>query len=186
MRFFKDGTKPLIEKIKRDKKLLVILLVGVAGIAILLFSEIGSPPENEPEAESPQKSECDISDPYEYAAFMEKKLEDIISSISGAGKAKVMITVDGSAESIYARDVKSGGESGEKEKFSDENKYVLIKTDSSSEEALLLKIMQPRIRGVAVVCEGGDSVYVQEKIIETVSAVFDINSSRINVTKLAG
>lgn len=185
MNFSHERLSDLFSKLKKDKKALALILICAAGIAIILFSEMFFGDTAKEKSVPEKTSEMNISDPYEYAELMENKLTDIVSSISGAGKAKVMITLDGSAESVYAQNSKTGSENGDREKNSDESKYVLVKNESSKEEALLLKIMQPRILGVAIVCEGGDSAYVQEKIIATVSALFDISSSKINVTKLA-
>lgn len=180
--------KDIISKISADKKTLIIVAAGIIGIVILVMSEfLPGEEKTEKEEEITATGEYSIDNHYEYAEMLEKKLTDIISSIEGAGTSKVMITLESSSEAVYAQndktDMESDNENGEK--ISKENDYVLIKTDSSKEEALLLKIIQPEVKGVAVVCEGGDSVYVQQKIIETISAVFDINSSKIKVTKLS-
>lgn len=177
-------------KFSADKKTFLIVLAGVTGVVILVISELvtgGEPEEQSAKSGDIQASGYSIENHYEYAEMLEKKLTEIISSIEGAGKTKVMLTLESSSESVYAQNDKKDMESGEDggEKLSSENDYVLIKTDSSKEEALLLKIIQPEVKGVAVVCEGGDSIYVQQKIIEIVSAVFDINSSKIKVTKLS-
>ena len=60
------------------------------------------------------KKDEDISGtPYEqYAENIEEKLSALISQIDGAGEAKVMVTLECSDESVYAREQKSedGGE----------------------------------------------------------------------------
>jgi len=50
----------------------------------------------------------------------------------------------------------------EKENFSDEKEYVLIETDGN-EGGMIIKLIQPKIRGVAVVCEGGGSDAVRQE-----------------------
>ena len=40
----------------------------------------------------------------------------------------------------------------------------------------------PKVRGVAVVCEGGADVFVKQKVIETVSRVLGISTARVSVT----
>ncbi len=190
MEDIKQKIKEVIGKFSADKKTFLIVLAGIAGVLILVISELfssGETEENGKNSEDIQISEYSIENHYEYAEMLENKLTDIISSIEGAGETKVMLTLESSSEAVYAQNDKTDMESGDenKEKLSSENDYVLIKTDSSKEEALLLKIIQPEVKGVAVVCEGGDSVYVQQKIMETVSAVFDISTSKIKVTKLS-
>lgn len=184
----KQKVKDIFKKLSADKKTMFIVLAGIIGVLILVASEFIPEGEKAKEDEKEiQVSEYNIENHYEYAEMLEKKLTDLISSIEGAGATKVMLTLESSSEAVYAQNDKTDMESDDEnsEKISKENDYVLIKTDSSKEEALLLKIIQPEVKGVAVVCEGGDSIYVQQKIIETISAVFDINASKIKVTKLS-
>lgn len=184
----KQKVKDILKKLSADKKTMFIVLAGIIGVLILVASEFIPEGEKAKEDEEEiQVSEYNIENHYEYAEMLEKKLTDLISSIEGAGATKVMLTLESSSEAVYAQNDKTDMESNDEnsEKISKENDYVLIKTDSSKEEALLLKIIQPEVKGVAVVCEGGDSIYVQQKIIETISAVFDINASKIKVTKLS-
>lgn len=184
----KQKVKDIFKKLSADKKTMFIVLAGIIGVLILVASEFIPEGEKAKEDEKEiQVSEYNIENHYEYAEMLEKKLTDLISSIEGAGATKVMLTLESSSEAVYAQNDKTDMESNDEnsEKISKENDYVLIKTDSSKEEALLLKIIQPEVKGVAVVCEGGDSIYVQQKIIETISAVFDINASKIKVTKLS-
>lgn len=184
----KQKVKDILKKLSADKKTMFIVLAGIIGVLILVASEFIPEVEKAKEDEKEtQVSEYNIENHYDYAEMLEKKLTDLISSIEGAGATKVMLTLESSSEAVYAQNDKTDMESNDEnsEKISKENDYVLIKTDSSKEEALLLKIIQPEVKGVAVVCEGGDSIYVQQKIIETISAVFDINASKIKVTKLS-
>lgn len=188
MNYVNQKVRDVFSKFSSDKKAVIIAAVGIIGTLILVISEfVPSEEKTAKQNNAVSSEEYSIDDHYEYSEMLEKKLTDIVSSIDGAGNAKVMITLESSSEAVYAQNDKTDKEKGDenREKISKENDYVLIKADSSKEEALLLKIIQPEVKGVAVVCEGGDSVYVQQKIIETISAVFNINSSRIKVTKLS-
>ncbi|MCL2077094.1 MAG: hypothetical protein FWH08_01655 [Oscillospiraceae bacterium] len=40
----------------------------------------------------------------------------------------------------------------------------------------------PRVRGAAVVCEGGDDIFIKQKVVETVSKVLGISTARVSVT----
>ena len=48
---------------------------------------------------------------------------------------------------------------------------------------MLLKVIEPNIRGVAIVCDGGENAAVRENIINAVSAVLDIKTNKISVSK---
>ena len=47
------------------------------------------------------------------------------------------------------------------------------------------KEIQPLIRGVLVVCEGGDSPVVVERITQAVTKALDISTAKVCVTKLS-
>ena len=124
-----------------------------------------------------------------YVEDIEKRLTEIVSSIDGAGKTRVMVTLESGAEQVYARNEKiksdtSGGTALEKENFSDEKEYVLIESDGN-EGGMIIKLIQPKIRGVAVVCEGGGSDAVRQEITQAITAVLDISASRVYITKMS-
>ena len=100
----------------------------------------------------------------------------MISSIQGAGRAKVMVTLESSDENVYAVEEKSNDSSYE-------NSVVIVENDDG-ENGILLKVTQPRIRGVAVVCAGGASPTVRQSIIDTLTAVLDISSARISIATM--
>ncbi len=176
----------IIEKFKRDKKLLIICAVGVVGIVLLLLSEVMPDIEEKNENyESESQSQTELS----YAEEIEDRLTQIISSIDGAGKTKVMVTLENGAEQVYAKNEKNDADNstdtdGLQNKFSYEKEYVLIESDRNGKNGLVIKLIQPKIRGVAVVCEGGGSDVIRQEISQTVTAVLDISASRVYVTKM--
>ncbi|MBQ8784376.1 MAG: hypothetical protein IJZ57_11460 [Clostridia bacterium] len=164
----------ICDKTKLDKKAVLIILVGLMGIVMLAVSEIIPEKESEIVQEQPT-SQTDQS--YEsYAENTEKRLEEMISSIQGAGKTKVMVTLDCSDENVYATEEKSGDTSYE-------NSVVIIE-NQDGESGMLIKVTQPKIRGVAVVCSGGASPTVRQSIIDTVTAVLDISSARVSIATM--
>lgn len=182
--------KHFFEKLKSvftsDKKLAVLCAVGVLGVVLLIISEFI--PTGEKKAEK-KESVTAAQSQETYAEDIEKRLTEIVSSIDGAGKTRVMVTLESGAEQVYARNEKiksdtSGGTALEKENFSDEKEYVLIETDGN-EGGMIIKLIQPKIRGVAVVCEGGGSDAVRQEITQAITAVLDISASRVYITKMS-
>ena len=169
----KKAVEKILEKIKRDKRVALIVCVGLAGIILLTLSEL-IPQKSAPNENSKETAVSDIRDNYE--KDIEERLTSIVSSINGAGRTEVMITLASGDENVYAV----------KEKISDgtkEREYVVIESDSN-ESGLLLKVIEPEIRGVAVVCEGADSANVRQEIVSTVSAVLGISTNRISIAKI--
>lgn len=159
-----DLFRKFIKNIPESKKPMVLVMAGVLLLVLIFFSDI-TPSKND----VPEESE---SNEITYVQEIEDKLRKIVSDIHGAGETEVMLTLDTSEENIYATDINE-----------DKYEYVVIKT-SSDEGGLLLKIIQPKIRGVAIVCEGGDSYKVKNDIMSAVCSVLDISSSRVSITRM--
>lgn len=92
-----------------------------------------------------------------YSTQIENDLQSVISHIEGAGKTEVLLTMENSVEYVYL--------------------------DDSTTKT---KEIEPIIRGVLVVCEGGDSPVVVERITEAVTKSLDISAAKVCITKLSG
>ena len=44
--------------------------------------------------------------------------------------------------------------------------------------------LEPEVKGVVVVCEGGDDPLVVRKVVDTVKVALNLSSSRISVSRL--
>jgi stage III sporulation protein AG len=192
MNGLKESFSGIAEKLKADKKLLIIILIGFAGILILLLSETwGKPDDVKPDGEQTTNIQTQNDNEYTYVEDIEKKLGDLIRSIEGAGRTKVMVTLENGVEQVYATQDKtkssssSSSEGSFEESLDNENEYIVIKTNDDSETGLIVKIIQPSIRGVAVVCDGADSAVVKQNIVEAVTAVLGISSAKVSVAKMA-
>ncbi|MBR7060862.1 MAG: hypothetical protein IKI34_03935, partial [Eubacterium sp.] len=117
-----------------------------------------------------------------YVESLEKETKEIIRSIDGAGDCLVMITLKASSESVYAKNTDENHNSGS---FSKSDEYVFYK-QSNGETPVLVKEYFPQVSGVAVVCSGGDNYAVKESIINCLTSLFGIPSSKISVSKLKG
>ena len=91
-----------------------------------------------------------------YSTEIEKDLETVISQIEGAGTTKVLLTMENSVEYVYL--------------------------DDSTTKT---KEIEPHIRGVLVVCEGGDDPVVVERISDAVTKALDISTAKVCITKLS-
>lgn len=116
-----------------------------------------------------------------YVQTLESRLEDLLSSIEGAGKTQVLITLRSGAETVYARDDRLDSEEG---RTQSEQSYVTLR-DGSQESGLPLKTVSPQIRGVAIVCEGADDPAVRQAITQTVTAALGVGASHVSVVKAA-
>lgn len=152
-----------------------IVILGLAGMALILFSDIFS---GKKKTEDKKYVDESVAVGYEsYIAEMENRLKNTLEKINGVGKADVMITASGSGEYVYAKDEKNDSDN---DRISKDEKYVII-GGSGDKKALVRKIDNPEIMGVVVVCEGGESNIVKEKVYNAVAAAFNIPSHKIFV-----
>lgn len=160
--------------------LTVGLLLG--GAVFLLLSEAGNGVRK---PDSHQVTQSVTQSVQGYAETLETRLISIISSIEGAGATKVMVTLESSSEDIYLHNYDYGenADSAGKNSFERKDEYVIV-DGGSGEQGIVVKVAQPKVRGVAVVCEGGGSDIVREQITEAVTALLDISSARVSVAKM--
>lgn len=92
----------------------------------------------------------------EYCAKLEENLLSIVSQIEGVGEAKIFLTMDNSGENVY-----------------------LNNTDTKT------KSITPVVRGVVIVCHGGDDTLVVSRVMSAVTKSLDISSDKVCVTKLS-
>ncbi len=158
----------------KKTKTKVLVAVGIIGILLILLSEIsfGGSGKKETEVAS--------TDYASYVKELDEKLSDIISSIDGVGNCKVMITLKNTTESVYAKNT----ENSQNDSSSSQNSEYVIYDGGNGDSPILLKENFPEIEGVAIVCSGGDNTVIREKVVQCVSSLFNISSSRISVSKL--
>lgn len=153
-----------------------VIVLGLIGVALILLSEV-IPVAND------GKSKSQTSTDYEsYVSSLESRTQSIISSIDGVGKCKVMITLEQTDESVFAKNTDESSQNGN---FSKKSEYVLYENDNN-DEPILVKQYFPKVYGVVVVCQGGGDTAVKERVISSISALFDIPYSKISVSRLSG
>lgn len=158
-----------------SKRIKIIVAIGLIGIVLVFFSEMLPSDTSKKASESTDKQSYS-----QYTAELEDRLVGVISQIEGVGECKVMITLENSAESVYARNFEEKRDDDSKNQ---KNEYVFYK--SSGEEApVLIKEYLPKVQGVTVVCSGGNDIEIQERIIKTVTSLFNISTNRVSVSKI--
>ena len=167
--------KKLKQTLKSKKGLALIAVAAVA--CLLFFSASGS--GSAETAPSP----AEVFDSEAYVRALEERLENVISSISGAGKTEVMLTLGSGEEYCYQSDVKESADSGSA--YSAELNTVVVKASDGSEKAVIKSSLSPIVTGVVVVCRGGGSGEVRESIFNAVKALLGLPANRICVLKMS-
>lgn len=126
--------------------------------------------------------------------YLEQKLEQMLSSMYGVGRVKVMITLASTGEKVVAKDIplernsvaekdSTGGNRSTNEMYSQEE-TVYSTTPEGEKIPYVIKENSPVIEGVSVVAEGGDSSVIQKNISEMIQALFGIEEHKIKVVKM--
>ncbi len=168
----------------------IIIMLGISGISLIFISGLFTPKKEKNISCSCSKIEISMNNKKK---SLEENLENIISGINGAGKAKVLITFEGTPETVYATEEKKNNESSEdksgddvtrkKESNDCEKKLITVKDCDGGEKALAVTELEPKIKGAVVICPGADDPIVKNRITEAVTTALNINSNRVCVTK---
>lgn len=124
---------------------------------------------------------------------LEKKLENILSKISGVGDVDVMITFSQSSRTIplYNEDTKettteekdtSGGVRKVTENNS--NKEVVYDETSGTKSVITQSVVSPTIEGAVVIARGAINAGVKNNIVQAVEAVTGLATHKIQVFEM--
>lgn len=196
------AAKKLAERICGGKKLrkdqcLILILAGV------LLCVVSLPVEKE-------KTKSDLLDASEtiirsertfgaeedadYVEYWEKRLEESLRCVEGAGRVRVLIYTGESEEMILAREGAeensdttetdaSGGNRHIQE--SRQDKTVVCTVDERGQNVpLVIKTIAPSVEGVVVIAQGADRAQVRRDIIEAIQVLFDVDMNRISIIKM--
>lgn len=156
------------------RKKLAITVIAFFILIVSLFGRVTSADKSEKDMNSVSETKTDT---LSYEEALEKRLEEIVSSVDGVGDCKVMITLEKDDRKIFAKD-----------SYSEENEnkyeYVIVRNRNGNDDGLVESTVMPEIRGVAVVCDGGDSAVVRTEVVSLISSVFSVSSARISVSKM--
>ena len=125
-----------------------------------------------------------------YAEQLEERLTTMVESMEGAGNCHVMVTLENGVEYIYANEqsntsdrVEDHSATSDKTTVRDdtESSYVIIHS-ADGRQGLLVTEIQPTVRGVVVICDGGENAELRDRIRQMVSTALNITASRVCVT----
>lgn len=192
----------IIKKIKdwiagQDRKKLientaVVIIIGV--IIIIAGSVLLSPKKDNEESllrQGVNIGETDVNMSADAGDDTEIRLRTLLSQIQGVGKVDVMITYSASRENVPAYDIKKSGSSTE-EKDSEggarnvreeeyESELVYEDSPTGGKRPVVLKQLEPEVKGVLVVAEGADNVEVRDRICNAVTVVLDVPVHKVRV-----
>ncbi len=168
------------------RNLFIILIVGIILflIADIFIGKDKKYVNNIYELDSSESLTNNYSD---YSSLLEKKLEDILSQLKGVGKVKVMITLEDTTEVVPAFNTTKNNETtkendaqgGTREIVREDMTIQVVTNDNG--EPIVLKEIRPTIKGVIVLADGAEDLYIKEMLYEAVKTALGIPGNRVEV-----
>lgn len=141
-----------------NKNKITVALLAVLGVLMIMISTLfGADTVNADE---------EYTDIGFYTEYLEKRICELCDSIYGVSEPKVFLTLDSSSEQIYQTDGISD---------------FLILTNNDGEYAVKLCEIYPKVRGIAIVCGGGEIPRIQETVTDLLSAALGLPKNKIKV-----
>ncbi|WMJ23026.1 stage III sporulation protein AG [Paludicola sp. MB14-C6] len=177
----------LTNLIKGDKKIIILVVLGLIGIVLIGLTSIIPPKVKTTQT---KVQEQPIND---YKKKLEQEVLNLVTSIHGVGKAKVMVTLKNGVEYVYVKEEKqntdttngaAGTEQTVQQRDNYEQKTIIVEDENGRKTALLRTTLEPTVKGVVIVCEGGDDVAIQQAVTDAVKTALGIGSNSVCVSKL--
>ena len=176
----KDSKKFSLIKLLSGKSLKIIILCLVLVIAFILFLNVGNNSEISSNKEYVEKT---YKTTMEYCTELESKLEGVLSQIKGAGNVKVMLSVEGSPELVYALDSDTKVSTNNNSSTTTNSSSPIIVQTNGNSSPLILTENLPIVKGVIVVSSGASDIGIKLDILSAVSTLLDISTDKISVLK---
>ncbi len=175
----KNWQTGLIRLWEKYKYFIAVILLGAV---LLVTAQSPDKRKQVQETDSAQQSDFDLAE-------FQRDIEESLSAIEGAGRVRVLLSLEAGEESVYATEVNrssqttGGGTDSESESF---QSAVSVLSDGTYGEApVLIKSKYPTFRGAVILCDGADSDAVRLQIIRAVSALCGITSDHISISKMS-
>jgi stage III sporulation protein AG len=191
---------------RRIKAFRWLVLIGLIGAALLLAASMMNvkqiDPEKNPDLSPPRDEDIPQQETFlgsgvqkgnsfsDIESEFESQLKELLETMVGVGTTDVMVTVDSTEETVVQLNEKQmqqitqetdrNGASRHITEVSKDGQVVLYEI-SGSQSPIVVKKLNPRIRGVIIVAKGAENPTVHKLIAEAVSRGLDVPIHRISV-----
>lgn len=166
---------------------LVFGLLGVLLLVIAMPTEQADDKEPKTvQAQPPVENTTESGQESDPTAVLEKRLEETLSLIDGAGRVRVMITLKDTGEKVVEKDVarRTETDSGGSQN-TDQSQSSVYARDGSVETPYISNELTPQVEGVLVVAQGGGNSMVKQNILQSVMALFPLEAHKITIVKMS-
>lgn len=183
------------KKIRKDQCLILVLTgILLCVIALPVKDDKKLSVTDETVTTGLRKDEIRMDSGEEYTDDWEKRLEETLSCIEGAGKVRVLITLRESESRVVEKDkVEESSDTVERDSTGGTRSIMEQKEDGRTVFApdaagqnvpYVVKTTAPVVEGVVVVAQGADNSLVKQEIIASVQVLFNLDVNKIRVVKM--
>ena len=151
----------MINKLKKNSKIWIILIGALAGVILLVAG--GADKTESVQVDADERALA------EYTEEIEKKIYELCSKVKGVSDVSVAVSFESGFEYVYAKNEEKGD-------------FITIGS-GSSKNAVKITEKPPTIGGIGIVCRGGGDPVIQSRLINLLSATFGVSSSKIYITE---
>ncbi|MCM1430534.1 MAG: hypothetical protein NC180_05390 [Muribaculaceae bacterium] len=153
----------------------LMILIGVLVMLIAIPTGEGKKKEVQESGAVEEKPRTVTQE--EYEKRLTEELTGLLEQMEGAGKCRVMISLEDEGRVYVDKNVVSGSDRREES--------TVVYDTGSGETPYVLCEERPKVAGVVVVAEGGGNAIVVSNISRAVMSLFQIEAHKITVVKMS-
>ena len=179
------------DKKKQIENIVVFIIILI--VTVLVINNMWSGEQEESKEDIVDDSKVLAQTSNTQQDNLEKKLEDILESINGVGKVKVLIKYSESSTvvAMYNETIsesttrENNGDGGSKDVKETENKKEIVYTDDGgSNKPVTEKVVMPVIEGTIITAQGAGNANIKAAIVSAVEAVTGVAVHKIQVFEM--
>ena len=154
-------------EVLKKENLVILLLAGI--LLLIIAMPVKEKEGEETETQNEKKESVPVeSDVLVWQEQLQVQLQNLLMEAEGVGKTHVFITFENSGEILVEKD-------GEE--------TIFEKDAKGNQTPWIAQEKYPKVSGVLVIAQGGDSPVVVQNIQEAVQALFGVDTHKIKVMK---
>ena len=179
------------DKKKQIENIVVFIIILI--ITVLIINNMWASGENESKQEKADTTKVLAQTSSSQQDDLESNLEDILETINGVGKVKVLIKYSESSTvvAMYNETIsesitkENDGNGGSKDVKESENKKEIVYTDEDgTNKPITEKVVMPVIEGAIITAQGASNVNIKTSIVSAVEAVTGLPVHKIQVFEM--
>jgi len=197
----------IFRKLATENKKLVLLLAAfiIFGAVLLVIGRLAEEPEvqetflgigrndgGDERDENPQVYQATSGGNFQ--EDLETRLAEFFSLVDGAGAVRVMVNPLGGRETVFATDTNvtrshsseedAAGGTRETHHYQSQEQTVIINDPRGTDRPLVLREIEPRIEGIAIIAEGGACPFVRDALTRAARAVLNVEAHMVQVLEM--